>query len=171
MQVEVGIGNSSWKNIEKISGSKTKHPWCTTTELHTCEKLKRRGQAIDGYVWKWGPNPQWNSHLETGLSDQQNHWVQLGTQHFQTNPCTLHFQTNPYVGNIGNDHPNYWEYFPIIVTIDCHSSDQAQNYQHSPVGCTIQIRLLHRCRPWILHHPRGSRRLRSAKRWPWKHRC
>ena len=26
------------------------------------------------------------SHLKTGLSDQQNHWVQWGTQHFQTHP-------------------------------------------------------------------------------------
>ena len=29
---------------------------------------------------------QTNSHLKTGLSDQQNHWVHRGTQHFQTHP-------------------------------------------------------------------------------------
>ena len=30
--------------------------------------------------------PMIASHLKTGLSDQQNHWVQWGTQHFQTHP-------------------------------------------------------------------------------------
>ena len=30
--------------------------------------------------------PMIASHLKTGLSDQQNHWLQWGTRHFQTHP-------------------------------------------------------------------------------------
>ena len=31
--------------------------------------------------------PMIASHLKTGLSDQQNHWVQWGLAYFQTHPC------------------------------------------------------------------------------------
>ena len=48
-----------------------------------------KGALLSNWVWtwKWGIlYSQWNIAIFHRDNDQQNHWVQWGTQHFQTNP-------------------------------------------------------------------------------------
>ena len=63
---------------------------------HGCPALCLVYLGIWVSYWKWGLNPQWNSHLETGLSDQQNHWVKRGTLYI--------FR-----------HTHMWDIYPLVI--------------------------------------------------------
>ena len=89
--------SSHWKNSSMLLPDKSGGPPLSLPSLESLECSVLKIPAADipqplytcGFVWKCWVNIPNEIAIFHRDNDQQNHWVQWGTQHFQTNPSVL----------------------------------------------------------------------------------